>query len=158
MIGIVVNVDSLEHSTSGNIIGQICLRGPSGYFPSETWRDFPAVILAWWVEGLGLVASGDRRSFVGEFMEGPFSYRINAGEGEIGRIAWGELGAEADIATVSIPALLQSAISAGRIISESCRARGWQSNELERLEQVLPESRPNNSFKPNMLRSSKRRH
>jgi len=140
MIEIVVKPDSLQRSATGSITGQIYLRGPTGPFPEESWYDFPVVVLAWWVTGLGEVAAGKQRSFSGSFMDGPFSFRLEAGAGDVGRIAWGRRGSESNIGIVSVSALLQSAITAGRLVSESCRARNWASNDLENLGQAISRS------------------
>ena len=152
MVEIVVRSESLARSPTGNITGQIHIARSAGSFPDESWHDFPVVILAWWVAGLRLVASGDRRSFVGNFMDGPFSFRIDADVGDLGRMAWG--GCTFAPETVSITALLHSAVAAGQTVLESCRARGWTSSELESLEQAILAARPNNSFKPKPLRGS----
>jgi len=151
MIEIVVDPDTLECSPAGSITGKICLRGPTDSFPGEYWRDFPVVLLTWWVTGLGLVASGDRRTFSGDFMDGPYSFLVEVDSGEVGRIVCP--GSESNIGFVSIDALLQSAVAAGRLILESCRGRAWVSRDLESLEEALV-GRPNNSFKPKPLRGS----
>jgi hypothetical protein len=137
MIQIITNPDSLQRSVTGSITGQICLRGPTGFFPEESWHDFPVVILNWWVTGLGELASGKKGSFSGSFMDGPFSFRVGAGPRDVGRIAWGRRGSESNIGIVSIAALLQSAIAAGRLIEESCRAKNWASDDLDNLGQAI---------------------
>ena len=152
MVEIVVNLESLECSPTGSITGQIHIAGPSGSFPDDAWHDFPVVILTWWIAGLRLVASGDRRSYVGDFMAGPFSFRIDPGIGDLGRIAW--VGCNISPTAVSITALLQSAVTAGQAVLLACQSRNWTSTDLDSLEQALLAARPNNSFKPNPLRGS----
>ena len=119
MIEIVVNSESLARSPMGAITGQIHIAGPAGSFPENEWDDFPVVVLTWWIAGLQLVASGDRRSFVGDFMDGPFSFRVDADVGDLGHIAWD--GCDFSPETVSITALLQSTVTAGQTVLESCR-------------------------------------
>ena len=146
MVAVVVNSESLDRSATGSITGQIHIARPAGSFPEESWNDFPVVILTWWVVGLGLIASGDRNSFVGHFMEGPYSFRIHTDAGDIARVTWDGCSSVPD--TVSIAALLQSTVTAGRIVLASCRAKNWSSNDLESLEHAILATRPNNSFKP----------
>jgi hypothetical protein len=152
LVEIVVNSESLERSPTGSITGQIHIAGPSGPFPDDAWHDFPVVVLTWWIAGLRLVASGDRRSYVGDFMDGPFSFRIDADIGDLGRIAWE--GCNNSPTAVSITALLQSAVTAGQAVLASCQSRHWTSPDLDNLEQAILAARPNNSFKPNPLRGS----
>ena len=153
MLEVVVDADSLQRTAAGSIIGTIYLQGPAGSFPSEYWSDFPVVLLNWWITGLGLVASGDRKSYSGDFMDGPYSFRIEADTGDEGRIAWGNRGTESPVGIVSIAALLKSTEAAGRLVLKSCRANNWASRDLDSLGQSLA-AWPNNSFEPKPLRGS----
>jgi hypothetical protein len=140
MIDVVVEIASLRRSGKGNVTGQVFLRGPTGDFPERDWSDFPVVILAWWIEGLSDLLAGREQSFQGMFMDGPFAFIVRRGAGNSGRIEWGKRGATVGVGIVDIPALLGSAVAAGRLVSESCRERGWESRDLETLEATIARS------------------
>jgi hypothetical protein len=142
MIEVVVDAQSLKRSGRGSITGRILLRGPVGSFPEEQWSDFPVVILTWWIEGLNNIVAGGGRTFEGMFMDGPFSFIVHRGEGKSGRIAWGKRGQEAAVGILDIGALLGSAVAAGKVVAAFCRAQGWNSSDLEKLEEALARVAP----------------
>jgi len=140
MVDVVADVSSLSRSPRGSITGQIFLRGLAGDFPEERWSDFPVVILGWWIEGLTRVLAGQERSFQGMFMDGPYAFVVHRESGDSGRMAWGRRGEETSIGIVDFRALLRSAVAAGRLVTEACRARSWSSRDLETLERVITQS------------------
>lgn len=75
-------------------------------------------------------------------MGGPFSFLVHRGEGKSGRIAWGKIGQEAAVCIPDTAALLGSAVAAGKLIAAHCRARGWNSSDLEKLEEALARVTP----------------
>lgn len=83
------------------------------------------------------MAAGRERSFEGMFMDGPLAFVVQRGAGTTGRIAWGRRGEEVAIGIVDIAALLRSAVAAGRLVAEACRARDWRSHDLDTLEQAI---------------------
>ena len=140
MIEIVTSLESLKKYDSGSITGEIFLRSESACFPEESWSDFPVVILSWWIDGLNQLASGKARSFAGNFMDGPFAFRVDAGQGDLGRISWGRRGFEQPIASISIATLHRSTIAAGHIVSAACQAKQWESKDLGILREALSRS------------------
>jgi hypothetical protein len=140
MIDVVADTSTLSRSGMGSITGVVFLRGPAGGFPDDRWSDFPVVILSWWIEGLTALAAGRERSFEGMFMDGPSAFVVQRGAGTTGRIAWGKRGEEVAIGIVDIAALLRSAVAAGRLVAEACRARDWRSHDLDTLEQAIARS------------------
>jgi hypothetical protein len=140
MIEIVTDTASLHRSDMGSITGAIFLRGPTEDFPEDRWSDFPVVILCWWIDGLTDVVAGKERSFEGLFMDGPYSFVVQHGIGTSGEIAWGRMGEEASIGVVDVPTLLRSAVAAGRLVAEACRARDWSGRDLENLERAIARS------------------
>jgi hypothetical protein len=137
MIDVVADTASLSRSRMGSITGVVFLRGPAGGFPDDRWSDFPVVILSWWIEGLTAVAVGTASSFQGLFMDGPLAFVVHRGSGTSARIAWGKRDEEVPIGIVDIATLLRSAVAAGRLVAETCRARDWSSRDLENLERAI---------------------
>jgi hypothetical protein len=139
MIDVVVNVSSLHRSSStGNVTGEIHLRGPTGAFPEERWSDLPVIVLGWWIEGLARVASGRVRSFEGLFMDGPFAFVVQSGSDEVVRIAWGRSDQErVSVGIVNPRALLASAVAAGGLVAEALRANKWDGRDLKALEDAI---------------------
>ena len=137
MIEIVTATSSLRRSGIGSITGQVFLRGPIGDFPETGWSDFPVVVLGWWIHGLTGLASGRARLFQGMFMDGPYGFVVARDAGNVDRIAWGEVGEEASIGTVDLPALLGSAVAAGTLVAAACRTQRWTSLDLDSLERSI---------------------
>jgi hypothetical protein len=140
MIDVVAETASLRRSGMGSVTGQVFLRGPTGDFPESGWSDFPVVILGWWIEGLIDLLAGREESFQGMFMDGPFAFIVKRGTGNSGRIEWGKRGTTTAVGIVDIVALLRSAVAAGRLVAEGCRARGWESRDLATLEAAIARS------------------
>ena len=140
MIEIVAVPLSLARSARGSITGQIFLRTPVGSFPEEGWSDFPVVILLWWIQGLRALASRKTGSFRGRFMDGPYAFLVQRSSGNSDEISWDNSGGEALIGTISVDALLRSAVAAARAVATACRARGWTSKDLDSLEDAIESS------------------
>lgn len=140
MVEIVAHASTLSRSTSGSVTGEIFLRSPIGDFPQTGWTDFPVVILGWWLEGMARVAAGQDHSFRGMFMDGPFVFVVQRGAGESVRLAWGRRDEETSIGIFDLRELLRSAVAAGRLVAEECRARGWASRDLDNLEVAISRS------------------
>jgi hypothetical protein len=140
MVDVVVEASSLNRSGSGSVTGQVFLRGPTGDFPQARWSDFPVVVLGWWIAGLTEVAVRNERSFQGMFMDGTFAFVVQRGAGTSGRIAWGKRGEEAAVGIIDINAFLGSAVSAARVVADTCRSRGWRGRDLETLERAIARS------------------
>ncbi len=137
MIDVVVDTSSLNRSRMGSVTGQVFLQGPTGSFPEDHWSDFPVVILCWWIEGLQSVVAGEECSFQGMFMDGPFAFVVQRGEGGFDRIAWGPTEEETPVGIVEISSLLLSVVAAGRIVADACRERDWSGHDLELLEKAI---------------------
>jgi hypothetical protein len=140
MIEIVAAPSSLARSATGSITGQIFLRAPAGSFPEDGWSDFPVVILCWWIQGLRALAARETGSFQGLFMDGPYAFVVQRCAGASDEISWGHRGVEAVVGSVSVDALLGSAVAAARTVATACRARGWASRDLDNLEDTIESS------------------
>jgi hypothetical protein len=136
-IEIVADPSSLQRSGMGSITGQVFLRGPSGSFPEEGWSDFPVVILGWWINGLRRLGQRKRASYQGLFMDGPYAFVVQCGFGEADEILWGEIGSEAPVGIVDVALLLASAVAAAKSVTIACRAKGWNTPDVESLESAI---------------------
>lgn len=106
-----------------------------GHFPEKEWSDFPVVILSWWIEGLREIESGRSHSFHGSFMDGPFEFVVQSGDGSAFAISWGLRGNTAAVGIVNVSVFLESAVAAGRRVANCCRENNWGGKDVE-----LPES------------------
>lgn len=70
-------------------------------------------------------------------MDGLFAFVINRGTGNSGRIEWGKRGATVAVGIVDIFHLLFSAEGPGRLVTNSCRERVWDSRDLDTLETAI---------------------
>jgi hypothetical protein len=137
MIEVVTRVASLSRSQNGGVTGQVFLRGAARDFPDSEWSDFPVVILGWWIVGLESLADATVDSFEAHFMEGPYSFVLTRDAGDVGRLEWCSQSERVSVGTVSIRALRNSALVAGRLVSDACRVRGWSGRELDELESAI---------------------
>jgi hypothetical protein len=140
VIEVAVNTKTLARSASGAITGEIYLRGAGRNFPDGRWSDFPVVVLAWWIDGLHKVSTGQESSYVGHFMDGPYAFVVKRGEGNTVRVAWGKREEEESVEDVDIGALQRSVVTAGQQVVAACHVRGWSSRDLESLEQAMSRS------------------
>jgi hypothetical protein len=136
-IAIVVDPASLKREASGNVVGALALRGEAAEFPMAGWFDFPVVVLAWWIQGLFELSSGTSESFQGLFMEGPYAFTVRTDAGGVAAVAWGHRGNEVPVGTMPLQDLLQSAVCAGEMVAEACRAQKWRNSDLNHLEEAL---------------------
>lgn len=62
-----------EVRTGGNIFCNFYILVNEWAYPSNTWQDFPVIVLTWWIEGyLKLCRAGT--PVVNSFMNGPFEF------------------------------------------------------------------------------------
>jgi hypothetical protein len=140
VIEVAVNTETLARSTRGAITGELYLRRAEECFPDGNWSDFPVVVLAWWIDGLHKVLAGQSGSFVGHFMDGPYSFVVKVGAGSTAHFAWGKRDQEESAGDVDVRALQRSAVTAGQQVVAVCHARSWSSRDVESLEQAVARS------------------
>ena len=73
-------------------------------------------------------------------MDGPFAFTVHRGNGTSARIAWGKSGKETSVGTVDVAVLLESALTAGRLVAAACRAQEWGGQDLDNLERAIVRS------------------
>lgn len=70
-------------------------------------------------------------------MDGPYAFTVSLDDTGTAGIAWGIRDHEQTVGSVDVHAFLHCAVAAGIAIAQACRARRWQSDDLERLEQAI---------------------
>ena len=150
-IEIVLEPHAFERANSGAITGPIWLRHDQVDFPEPGWRDFPVIVLSWWLKHLTGLAHGTRQA-VCSFMDGPFEFSIASEGGSLLRLQFIERGiaaktsvAEFTIATSALHATLQVSVAA--TLSE-CDRRGWTNSDGEYEATVCIESGEVNGHLP----------
>jgi hypothetical protein len=136
-VSIVVDPSSLTRTASGGVAGKLLLRGEAADFPAADWFDFPLVVLAWWIDGLSKLVSGEAATFQGLFMEGPYAFTLQSETDGFSAISWGVRGKEHPVGTVSLRHLHKEAVEAGAAVARECRTRSWHGADLRELEEVL---------------------
>ena len=71
---------SLNEST---IFGQLYFQDGDFYFPSKDWNEFIIIVLNWWCQSLLNLLEEKTFSEELDFMDGPFSVRVNLIEGSV---------------------------------------------------------------------------
>jgi hypothetical protein len=121
-------------SRDRSITGGIALRVADLVFPQIGWRDFPVVILSWWLESTSKLAYG--RSHVCEcrFMDGPFFFRLARQDENTWTLAGFEGKCVKFTAKISRQAFLQNLLAAADKALEECKRRGWKGRDIDVLE------------------------
>ena len=132
MVEVVVDTESMSRGGMGSITGPVFLRFEGGAYPEEGWRDFPVVILCWWLEGITAFLNDGSKSFTGRFMDGPYEFTVRRLSSQTAEISWRSSGGPPG--TVDISLLLQSLAAAGSSVSHACRSNGWRSPDIDTLE------------------------
>lgn len=139
---VIVEHQSLTHTSSGSVTGKIWLRSnhePRIEFPEAGWIDFPVVVLGWWlaqVEALLRRASVEAHC---SFMDGPFEFRIDD-KGQIRLMERTTLGTrEIAASQVALQEFWQQLnVAASRLVAV-CAQRGWSDADIENLRGVIAE-------------------
>ena len=119
----------LDRTRSGLVTGGIWVRAAGVAFPCPGWSDFPVALAAGWLTGL---AAGGRTL---RFMEGPYELRLApAQDGRATLTATAEGAAEPALVTAVDPAAVTRAVRrAAVVLLTSCRARGWNTEDIRYL-------------------------
>lgn len=137
MADVVVDVESLKsRSSNGNVTGLVCLRVGEEHFPDSQWNDFPIIVLGWWIAGLLEIVQGQADTFEGRFMDGPYSFIVDAVHGFRADMALCAPQMRVNQA-IDFRALVVSAVAAGAQLAHAARINGWSNADLVRLEAIL---------------------
>src|SRR3989442_7692954 len=121
-----VNLASLQKRL--NITGEIWLQLGDFDFPSESWSDFPVIILSWWLDALDGLLSRSNRTSEFLFMDGPYSFKIARDNDECFlQCIRDPHGANESLwqGAVNPDNLLAQIHSAASNVVEQCRRAGW---------------------------------
>jgi hypothetical protein len=143
-VDVAVEPTAFEQAQSGAITGPIWLQHEGIDFPERGWRDFPVVVLGWWLQHLADLAGG-AKSALCSFMDGPYEFIVrNDAPGQL-CLQLSERGAEETfvISQVTVDALhLQaSVLAAATSALAECDHRGWSGSDVEGLRQLVNLSR-----------------
>ena len=136
-VAIKVDTATLSMSSLGSITGVIAFCESNLWFPSLNWRDFPVVILAWWLEPVPRIIQRKTQVWECRFMDGPLFLELAEQKDDI----WSMTGSRNDSvefdATVSCQSFIRTLLSAAREVLGTCSQRGWQNRDIEVLSSNL---------------------
>lgn len=148
-VQVIVAPETLARITGGTITGQIWLHdgvlGEQADFPEQGWSDLPLAVLANWVPELQKLARTVPSTGVEVdcfFMDGPYHFVVRVEQPGAWTIRCIEertrgshsLGPEW---RTEPGFFLNSLADAGRAVLAHCDARGWWSDDTERLRRAL---------------------
>jgi hypothetical protein len=132
-----VDTSTLERYSHGSITGIVIIRIDGVSLPSVGWRDFPVVILSWWLEPVSTILQGKSCVWDCRFMDGPITVRMEQQHDD----AWTLRCLRDDRiqfeASVSCGAFIRSLLDAAQQILRECQQRGWQSRDIETLDSAV---------------------
>jgi len=131
---------SLHASTSGAITGRLHVKVGNRAFPEVEWSDFPVIVLGWWCNAVGLVASHAVTSVNLRFMDGPLGMTLSE-PGEVGEARltlWRDPPRMQPVeALVSIRIVQREMLAASRVALEYCVQQSVESADTQTLRQAM---------------------
>jgi hypothetical protein len=135
---IVALPDSLDLTNSGLITGRIFFDMGGVIFPSEDWDDFIVVLLGWWISSILQLVEGHVDETELRFMDGPYVVQAEReSEGVLCLQCVARGSPVCDGIQVRGDTLLAEIISVSAKILKACEAKGWRSEDIEKLERDL---------------------
>ena len=125
-----VNPETLEHG--GNITGTLAVGLNGHWFPDPDWNDFVVVVLGWWCRSLRALLSEASAEL--PFMDGSYRVRIERSDTTFARVLlMNNDGRVLGEGVASLSALIAGVDRAARVVLHECRARGWDTEDVEEL-------------------------
>ena len=143
-VRICVDPSKLIRTSRGSVAGPIWVASdePGAAFPEVEWSDRPVILLATWIPALRRLSSGAGAAEC-HFMDGPYRFTVSAVYAGTWRVACFEIRETPSVAnavaewTTDADALVDSAVSAGKMMLGHCDTRGWWDIDTDRLRQAL---------------------
>ena len=136
-----VDTSTLDQFPPGEEIGGCVWFVAGAPFPEKDWYDYPLVLVAWWLQVLLRLASGETTHDEVCFMDGPFVVRVRLNAAQRLELEFIERGlTETTVcgtATVDLITTIQSAVEVAQRIATACDARGFKSRDLVLLRSAI---------------------
>jgi hypothetical protein len=110
-------------------------------FPAEQWRDFPAVIVTWWLEALEKIETRGEPEAVLHFMDGPYWLSLILQDKDALLVKCVEDRPDAGTVHeeyVSLSDFVAQVERLARRIAWACRQQGLKSRDIDVLRRYLP--------------------
>ena len=121
-----------------NITGEIWLQLGSVAYPSQSWSDFPVIILSWWLDALASLRSTGNAEFL--FMDGPHLFEVVTSDRNSLLRCLDHTADERQCVheiPIDVDELCSQVINAARTAVRECRRRGWVTADTTVLETKL---------------------
>jgi hypothetical protein len=139
--GLELDDSNLDRSAATRLVtAGIWLRTSRRDFPARGWDDFAVVILGAWADAVLRLISGELSTARVDFMDGPYYVEITPVAPDEWRLVLVERRQSRqleDVVRADAGKLVESLISASARLLTSCRQRGWESRDSERLDAGL---------------------
>jgi hypothetical protein len=136
-VAVIADPSTLSMSSHGSITGVIAIRTENTFFPEARWRDFPVVILGWWLAPVSRIVAGTSRVWECRFMDGPLSLHLEQQNSDAWTLQGRHSGHTEVTATISCRAFIHSLLEAAQHLAQECRQRGWTNRDIETLESEI---------------------
>src|SRR6266571_3306699 len=124
---VLVRVNRSTFEKRLNITGEIWLQLGDFSFPSQSWSDFPVIILSWWLDALDTLPSANSATeFL--FMDGPYSFTVSRRNGEYILQCFEHPRGDKKLlwqGAVSLNVLGSQVRSAAMSVVKQCHSLGW---------------------------------
>lgn len=142
-VDVFCDTTAVTKSERGSITAPILFRIAGQEFPSPSWTDFAVVVLAWWLDAMNTVV---RKQSVGQlrFMDGPYWIELKQDKHSCWLLTAFEERSQplAVVSTeIDIHKLSKSIVTTATKLLSSCKQQSWDTNDLQKLELVLDQSR-----------------
>jgi len=133
---VLVRVNPSTFEKRLNITGEIWLQLGDFSFPTQSWTDFPVIILSWWLDALDTLHSANSATeFL--FMDGPYSFTVSRRNGEYILHCIEDPRGDKEClwrGVVDLNGLTSQVRSAAMSVVQQCRRRGWGTRDTSALE------------------------
>lgn len=139
-VRVCVDESSMAFSKNKLVTGIVFFDFEKYQFPQKEWNDFVVVILTWWLDALKNIVAKGYKAEEFRFMDGPMCIEVTVLSGDRCKIACiderNDDGPEFS-GTYSLAEIFDSVISTARAVCDICRARNWESDDIDDLNQVI---------------------
>jgi hypothetical protein len=135
---VLVHVNPSTFEKRLNVTGEIWLQLRDFPFPSQSWSDFPVIILSWWLDALASLRSAGNAEFL--FMDGPYFFEVVHSDNDCLVRCLERTPDEPQCVrehSIDPNELDSQVIKAARAVVRECRYRGWATTDSAALETKL---------------------
>jgi UDP-hydrolysing UDP-N-acetyl-D-glucosamine 2-epimerase len=145
LLSIVVDAEAMSRSKQGTIFGPVSFALADQVFPAPGYTDLAVAFVSEWLEGIVLVALGQKNYARVRYYHNPYSIDISAGERGSADLEfiWHSAAGDKLLASLSmrLRELMKQSVEAAERILETCEQRGWSDPDTQKITRTLKDAK-----------------